>query len=93
MIGISYEIKHYHILCILLVRDLTAIVLLSGLGIENKKTGTILFHTINSLCLIQTVHLPIKSRTLHGLGQEIGGTFLAGSVAIGNIGVCPSIAN
>jgi hypothetical protein len=45
----SYKIQqHYHILSFLLVRDFTVIVLVSGLGVEDKKTGTILFHSINS---------------------------------------------
>jgi len=44
----SYKIQHHHILSFLPLRDLTAIVLVSGMGVEDKKTGTILFRTINS---------------------------------------------
>jgi hypothetical protein len=76
----SYKIEHYHILCFLLLRDLTVVVLVSWLGVEDKNTGTLLFHTINSQCLVQTVYLPINSKTAQEMGQEIRGTFLAGHV-------------
>jgi hypothetical protein len=82
----SYKIQHHHILCFLLVRDLTTIFLLSGLGVEDKRMALAKSRSYSMRFIFffyiwskQDVYQS-KARTLHGLGQEIGGTFVANPV-------------